>query len=144
MQKPVLDFLMNTQGQSSLFEYPLFRRNSFSRLYHILPNYFKPYNDLINFIQYMLRFAFEFGTEIPPGSFMYMFQSNDPNKYAITTSINYKDRCFCIARDIRYWKVIPFINREYVLLKSTLGLCVKLYATSLTLYLTTSLFLFIS
>jgi hypothetical protein len=58
-------------------------------------------------------------------------------------SINCKDRYFCIARDIRYQKVIPFITREYVLLKSTLGLCVKPYATGLTLYPTISLFSFI-
>jgi hypothetical protein len=55
MQKLVLDFLMNTRGQSSLFKYHLFRRNSFSRLYYILPDCFKPYNDLINFTQYMLH-----------------------------------------------------------------------------------------
>jgi hypothetical protein len=53
---------------------------------------------------------------------MYMFESNDSYKYVVTTSINCKDRCFCIARDIRYQKVFPFITREYVLLKSTSGL----------------------
>jgi hypothetical protein len=79
---------MNTQGQSSLFEYPLFRRNSFSQLYHILPDYFKSYKDLTTFTQYMLRFAFIFGTEIPSGTFMYMSESNDPYKYAIMASIN--------------------------------------------------------
>jgi hypothetical protein len=125
MQNPVQNFLMNTQGQSSLFEYPLFRRNSFHQLYHILPGCFKPYRDLISFTQYMLWFALEFGTEIPSGTFMYMSEYNDTYKYAITTSINCKDRCFCIARDIRYQKVIPFITGEYVSLKSTLGLYVK-------------------
>jgi hypothetical protein len=143
MQKPVLDFLMNTQGQSSLFKYPLFRRNSFSRLYHILPDCFKPYKDLTSFTQYMLQFEFVFGTEIRSWTFMYMSESNDPYKYAVITSINYKDTCFCIAIDIRYWKVIPFITGEYVLLKSTPGLSVKRYATSLALYLTTSLFSFL-
>jgi hypothetical protein len=121
----------------------LFRRNSFSHLYHIFPDCFKPYNDLINFTQYMLRFAFEFGTEILSGTFMNMSESNDPYKYAVTTSFNYKDRCFYIVRDIRYQKVILFIIGEYVSLKSTLGLCVKPCATSLALYLTTSLFLFL-
>jgi hypothetical protein len=91
----------------------------------------------------MLRFAFIFGTEIPSGTFMYMFESNDPYKYAVTTSINCKDRCFCIVRDIRYQKVIPFITKEYVSLKSTPGLCVKPCATNSALYLTTSLFLFL-
>jgi hypothetical protein len=110
MQKPVLNFLMNTQGQSSLFEYPLFRRNSFSRLYHILPDCFKSYKDLTSFIQYMLRFAFVYGTEIQLGTFIYISESNDPYKYAVTTSINCKDICFYIIRGIRYQKVIPFIT----------------------------------
>jgi hypothetical protein len=74
---------------------------------------------------------------------MYIFESNDPYKYVVTTSINYKDRCFCIARDIRYGKVIPFITGEYVSLKSTPGLCVKSCVTSHALYLTTSLFSFL-
>jgi hypothetical protein len=142
MQKPVLDFLMNTQGQSSLFEYPLFRRNSFSRLYHILPDCFKPYKDLTSFTQYILWFAFVFGTEISLETFMYIFESNDPYKYAVMTSINCKDRCFRIVRDIRYQKVIPFITEEYVSLKLTLDLYIKPSATSLALYLTSSLFSF--
>jgi hypothetical protein len=118
MQKSVLDFLMNTQGQSSLFEHPLFRMNSFSQLYHILLGCFKPYKDLTSFTQYMLRFTFIFGTEISSGTFMYISESNDPYKYAITTSINYKDIYFCIDRDIMYQKVIPFTIGEYVSLKS--------------------------
>jgi hypothetical protein len=143
MQKPVLDFLMNTQGQSSLFEYHLFRRNSFSRLYYILPDCFKPYKGLSSFTQHILRFAFIFGIEIPSGTVMYMSKSNDQYKYVVTTSINYEDRCFCIAKDIRYQKVILFITEEYVSLKSTPGLYVKPCATSLALYPTTSLFLFL-
>jgi hypothetical protein len=91
----------------------------------------------------MLRFAFVFGTEIPSGTFMYISKYNDSYKYTVTTSINCKDRCFWIARDIRYQKVIPLITGEYVSLKSTLGLCVKSCATSLALYLTTSLILFL-
>jgi hypothetical protein len=133
---------MNTQGQSLLFDYPLFRRNFFSRLYHILLDCFKTYKDLTSFTQYMLRFAFVFGTEIPSGTVMYMSESNDPYKYAVTTSINCKDRYFCIARDIRYRKVIPFITREFVSLKSTLGLCVKPCAIRLALYLTSHYFCF--
>jgi hypothetical protein len=74
---------------------------------------------------------------------MYMSESNDPYKYAVTTSINYKDRCFYIVRDIRYQKVIPFITGEYVSLKSTPSLYVKSCTTSLALYLTTSLFSFL-
>jgi hypothetical protein len=39
IQNPVWDFLVKTHGQSSLFVYPFFRRNSLSQLYHILPDY---------------------------------------------------------------------------------------------------------
>jgi hypothetical protein len=120
----------------------LFRRNSFSRLYHILPDYFKSYNDLLSLTQYMLCPMFAFDTDIPSGTFIYMSKSSDPYKYAVTTSINYKDRCFCVTRDIRYRNVIPFITREYVSLKSMSSLCVNPCATSLALYLTTSLFSF--
>jgi hypothetical protein len=91
----------------------------------------------------MLRFAFVFGTEMPSRTFMYISKSNDPYKYTVITSINCKDIYFCIGRDIRYQKVIPFIIGEYVSLKSTLGLYVKPCVTRLALYLTTSLFLFL-
>jgi hypothetical protein len=116
---------MKTQGHSSLLEFPLFRSNSFSRLYHILSDYFKPYNDLLSLTQYMLWPTFAFDTDISLGTFMYMSESSDLYKYAIMTFINYKDRLFCVVRDIRYQKVIPFIIREYVLLKSMSGLCVN-------------------
>jgi hypothetical protein len=112
-------------------------------LYHIRPDCFKPYKDLTSFTQYMLRFAFIFGTEIPSKTFMYMSESNDPYKYTVMISINYKDRCFCITRDIKHYNIILLITGEYISLKSTSGLCVKPCATSLTLYLTTSLFLFL-
>jgi hypothetical protein len=71
-----------------------------------------------------------------------MSESSDLYIYAVTTSINCKDGCFCITRDIRYHDVIPFITGENVSLKSMLGLCVISYATNLILYLTTSLFSF--
>jgi hypothetical protein len=38
--------------------------------------------------------TFVFGTDILSGTFMYIFKSNDPYKYVVTTSINYKDRRF--------------------------------------------------
>jgi hypothetical protein len=52
---------------------------------------------------------------------MYISESNDPYKYVVTTSINYIDRRFCIAKEIKYHYVIPLITREYVSLKSTPG-----------------------
>jgi hypothetical protein len=133
---------MKTHGQSSLLEYPLFTRNSFNHLYHICPDCFKPYKDLVSFTQYILWFVCTFGTEIPSGTFMYISKSSDPYKYSVTTSINYKDRWFCIARDIKYQKLISFITVEYVSLKSIPSLYVKPCATNLALYLTTSLFSF--
>jgi hypothetical protein len=45
---------------------------------------------------------------------MYMSESNDRYKYVVMTSIHYKDRCFQIARDIKYRKVISFITGQYV------------------------------
>jgi hypothetical protein len=61
---------------------------------------------------------FAFGRDITLGTFIYTSESSDPYKYVVMTSINYKDRHFCVARDIRYQKVILFITREYVSLKS--------------------------
>jgi hypothetical protein len=86
--------------------------------------------------------TFAFGINIPSETFMYMSECSDPYKYAVMISINYKDRCFYIVRDIIYHKVISFITREYVSLKSISGLYMNPCATSLDLYLTTSLFSF--
>jgi hypothetical protein len=52
--------------------------------------------------------------------------------------VNCKERFFCIARDIRYQKVILFIIEEQISMKSMMGLCVNPCATSLVLYLMTS------
>jgi hypothetical protein len=70
------------------------RRNSFSRLYHILKNHLKPYNDLLSLTQYMLRHTLVFDTDSPSETFMYMSESSYSYKYAVTTSINCKDRQF--------------------------------------------------
>src|SRR5438132_2536245 len=72
-----------------------------------------------------------------------MSESNYPYKYAVTTSIRCMDIPFCIANHIKYWNVIPLITEEYVSSKSMPGLCVNPCATSLALYLTTSLFSFL-
>jgi hypothetical protein len=143
IQNLVENRLMETQGQSSLFVYPFNLRNSLNRLYHIRPDYFKPYNDFCNLMQYMLRFALLSGIRIPSGTFMYISESSDPYKYAVITSINCIDRWFCTANEIKYRNVIPLMTGEYVSLKSTPGLCVKPCATSLALYLITSLFSFL-
>jgi hypothetical protein len=83
---------MKTQGQSSLLELSLFRRNSFSRLYHIHPDYFKSYNDLLSLTQYILSPTFAFGIDIPSETFMYMFELvthiNMQSQYPSTAKID--------------------------------------------------------
>jgi hypothetical protein len=91
----------------------------------------------------MLWFVYVFRTEISSEIFMYISESNASYNYAVMTSINCKDRCFWIARDIKYQKVILFIIGEYISLKSMSVLYVKHCATSLAFYLTTSLFWFL-
>jgi hypothetical protein len=112
IQNHVDDFLMKIHGQLSLFVYPFSLRNSLNRLYHIRPDCFKPYNDFYNLMQYMLQFALGFGIMIPSGTFMYILESNDPYKYAVTTSINYIYKRFCTASDIKYRNVILAITEE--------------------------------
>jgi hypothetical protein len=73
---------------------------------------------------------------------MYISKSSDSYKYAVTTSINCKDRRFWVTRYIRYQKVITFITGEYVSLKSMSSLYVNPCATSLVMYLMTLLFSF--
>jgi hypothetical protein len=63
-------------------------------------------------MQYTLRFALEFGILILSETFMYISESNDSYKFAVTTSINCIDRRFCTARDIKYQNVIPLITGE--------------------------------
>jgi hypothetical protein len=120
----------------------LYTRKSFSWLYHILSDYFKPYNNLLSLTRYILHPTFVFGTDILSVIFMYMSESSDPYKYAVRTSINCKHRRFYVTIGIRYRKVISFIIGEYVSLKSMLCLFVNPCTTSLALYLTTSLFSF--
>ena len=84
-------------------------------MYHIRPNCFNPYNDFYNLTQYMLRFASRFGILIPSGTLMYILESNDPYKYAVTTSINYIDRRFCTASDISecystHYRIVSFVE----------------------------------
>jgi hypothetical protein len=133
---------MKTHMQSSLFVYPSNLRNSLNWLYHIRPDYFKPYNDFCNLTQYILRFALGFGILIPSETFMYILESNDPYKYAVTTSINCIDRQFCIASDIKYRNVISLITKSKFHWNQRQVFCIKPCATSLALYLTSLLFSF--
>jgi hypothetical protein len=47
--------LIKTHGLIILDLYHSFMRYSLSRLYHIRPDYFSPYNDRFNFIEYISR-----------------------------------------------------------------------------------------
>jgi hypothetical protein len=87
----------------------------------------------------MLHPTFVFDTDIPSETFKYMSKLSDPYKYAVMTFINYKNRCFCIVRDIRYRKLISFITEEYILFKSISGLYVNPCATSLIFHLIASM-----
>jgi hypothetical protein len=48
--------LIKTHGLIILYLYHSFMRYSLSRLYHIRPDYFSPYNDCFNFIEYISRY----------------------------------------------------------------------------------------
>ena len=107
------DLFMNMHGQIESFLYPSFIKHSLKRLYHILPDYFNPYRNLFNLIEYCSREPAP-GSLNPSGSFTYMSLSSDPYKYVVTTSIRRKSRFSFIARLIRYLKVVASIMGEYV------------------------------
>jgi hypothetical protein len=50
-----IDRLIKINGLIILDLYPSFMRYSLSRLYHIRPDCFSPYNDHLNFIKYISR-----------------------------------------------------------------------------------------
>ena len=52
---PNYDFFIKTQGHIGLLIYPSLIKYSLKRLYHILPDCFKPYNDRLNLIEYIFR-----------------------------------------------------------------------------------------
>jgi hypothetical protein len=111
MWNPPSVFLMNTQGQSSFFWNPFSTKNSLSLLYHILPDCFMPYNDLCSLTLYILQSS-SFGTLIHLCTFIWIFASNDPYKYTVTTSINFICNSMFTTMDIKYRNVVPFITRE--------------------------------
>jgi hypothetical protein len=99
-------FLMNTQGQSSLFKNPFSNKNSISLLYHILSDCFMPYSDLYSLTLYEL-WSSSFGTLIPSGTFIYIYiyVSNDPYKYAVTTSSSFICNSIFTVLAIKYRNV---------------------------------------
>ena len=81
----VSDFLMKMHGHKRLFIYPSFSKYSLKRLYHMYPNYFNPYKDRCNLIEYMLRgfVLFTPGNLNPSRIFMYISLSMDPYNYML-------------------------------------------------------------
>ena len=71
----VSDFLMKMHGQIGLFTYPSFSNYSLRQLYHMRPNYFNPYKDRCNLIEYMLRdfVLFASGNLNHSGIFIYIY-----------------------------------------------------------------------
>ena len=99
-----------------LFSNPSFNRYSVSRLYHMQPDCFKPYKDLCSLIEDMFR-DFELyasGNLYPSGIFMYISLSNDPYRYAVTTSIKRISKFSVTTKLIKNLNVIASITREYV------------------------------
>ena len=110
------DFLINTHGQIGLLIYFSFERYSLRRLYDIHPDCFKSYKDCCNFIEYKLREFELYASDIlnHSGIFIYMLVSNDPYKYAVTTSIRHISSLSETAKLIKNRNVIVSITGEYV------------------------------
>ena len=72
---PVATFLIKMHQQIELFTYPSLRKFWLKRLYHIRPDYFNPYKNRCNLIEYMFH-GFEFitsGNLNPSKIFIYIY-----------------------------------------------------------------------
>ena len=114
----VVDILMNAHGQRGLFMYHSFYKYSLRWLYHMRLDYFNPYKDLYNLIEFMLRCfkLFALGIWKPWGIFIYMSLSKDSYKYVVITSIRYISSHSKTTKLIKYLNVIMSITKEYVFL----------------------------
>ena len=81
----ISNFLMNMHVHIGLFTYSSFSKYLLRQFYHIHPNWFNPYKDRCNLIEYMLRgfVLFALGNLNPSGIFMYISLSIDPYKYVV-------------------------------------------------------------
>ena len=67
---PDSDFLINTHEHKWSFFYPSLIKYSLIRDYYMRPDYFKPYNDLCNFIEYKLQGVYASSIFNPSGIFI--------------------------------------------------------------------------
>ena len=83
----VSDFLIKMHRHIGLFIYPSFSKYLLRRLYHMCLNWFNPYKDHRNLIEYMLQGFVQFasGNLNPSRIFMYISVSMDPYKYVVIT-----------------------------------------------------------
>ena len=113
---PVSDFLMKMHGHIGLFIYPSFSKYSLRWLYHMCPDYFNPYKDRCNLIEYMLRGFVQFALDNlnPSGIFMYISLCMDPYKYIIIIFMRRISSPIGTAKLINKRNVIASITGEYV------------------------------
>ena len=113
---PVSDFLMKMHGHIGLFTYHSFSKYSLRRLYHMRPDYFNPYNDHCNLIEYMLRGFVLFASSNlnPSGIFMYISLSMYPYKYVVITSMRCISSPSKTAKLIKKRNVIAPMTGKYV------------------------------
>ena len=79
-------------------------------------DYFNPYRDLCSLIEYTFWDVelYALGPLYPLGIFIYISSSNDPYRYATTTSINRISKFSATTQLIRNLNVIASITRAYV------------------------------
>ena len=113
---PVSDFLIKMYGHIGLLTYPYFSKYSLWRLYHMRPNWFNPYKDRCNLIEYMLRGFVQFASGNLNHSliFMYISLSMDPYKYVVITFMTRISSPSETTKLIKERNVIASMMREYV------------------------------
>ena len=108
-------FLIKTHGQIRLFTNPSFNKYLLRRLYHMRLDCFNPYKDLCSLIEYMLWVVESYvsGILYPSEIFMYTSLSNDPYRYAVTTSIKRMSKFSVTTKLIKNLNVIVSIIGTY-------------------------------
>ena len=99
----IYDFLIKMHGHIGLFTYLSFNMYLLRLLYHMCLDYFNPYNDHCNLIEYMLRGFVLFASSNlnPSGTFMYIPLFKNPYKYVVITSMR---RIFGLSETIKLIK----------------------------------------
>ena len=80
------------------------------------PDYFNPYKDRCNWIEYMLRGFIQFasGNLNPSGIFMHISLSMDPYKYVVITSMRCISNPSETTKLIKKQNMIMSMSGEYV------------------------------